>query len=275
MFWNLLANEQSKNVHRWMLWIEIALSAGLVFVLQSAVYAISRYTVDAGGQLTSGVSGSLAAYTWPGALATGLGFVTGNALGGLLIVPFAAAATAQEYSWRTFHLWLGRGVPRPVLLSAKFTGLLLPSLLVVLAAMLGGGLSGAFVSLAFDASPESGALDLARLAIAVLETTCTLLPYASLSFLIAVASRSVVASVAGGLAYALLVEGLLLQFANLLGGGVAKAAQVLPGALAASLTGANQAAGLPAFQSAAGLLLWALLYFSLALWFFCKQDLTN
>jgi hypothetical protein len=63
----------------------------------------------------------------------------------------------------------------------------------------------------------------------------SLLPYAALTFLLAVVSRSTVASVGGGLAYALLIEGVVLQLIGALGGFWGEIGRYLPGGLARGL----------------------------------------
>ncbi len=43
-------------------------------------------------------------------------------VGYLLVILVKHAVTAQEYSWRTYHLWLGRGISRPVVTCRKMCG---------------------------------------------------------------------------------------------------------------------------------------------------------
>jgi ABC-type transport system involved in multi-copper enzyme maturation permease subunit len=290
MFWNLLANENTKNMRRSMLWIELGLL--VIFILLIHVLLFSVLQLNLGGEAaTAGSQAQLSdSLTWPGALTNVLNFVGGNVLGGLLLITFVGAVTAQEYSWRTLHLWLSRGTPRPGLLAAKFTALLLPILLVVLVALLSGALVSGVFTVLLEGGLPLDQINIAHLALSLLRTAYTLLPYAALTFLLAIATRSSVVAIGGGLAYSLLGEGLILQMLGLLGGGVSKILAYLPAGLANSLMNLNmpaaqvQAQGgglgmqvelLPPGPAAIGIAAWTLSFFGLALWIFRRQDISN
>jgi hypothetical protein len=68
-----------------------------------------------------------------------------------------------------------------------------------------------------------------------LGVTLSLLPYAALGLLLAVAARSTVVALGGGMAYALLLEPLLVQLMPLLGEGWANVTGYFPNALGRSL----------------------------------------
>lgn len=117
--------------------------------------------------------------------------------------------------------------------------------------------------------------------------TATILPYIGLTFLVAVLTRSTAAAIAAGLAYALVVENILVQLLGLAGGIWAEVARYAPGSLAAALmqtnlrlveidmgTGVN--AGLPGpWAAAGGITLYTMAFLGLSLWAFRRQNLTG
>jgi ABC-type transport system involved in multi-copper enzyme maturation permease subunit len=288
MFGQFIANENTKNLRRKMLWVELGILVGLLFLIQGLLYA--TLNLNLGQQTVSSQERAqmMQSITWPGSLMTALELVAGSALGGMLLVVMAAAVTAQEYTWRTFHLWLSRGVPRSKLLLAKFTALLLPAFLIVTTGVLSVAGVTAIVTL-----QESGLLPLesihyGQLFLSLVRTTYSLLPYAALAFLLAVATRSTVVSVAAGLAYPLVAEGLLIQLLNLAGGNLSRLAYYLPASLASSLTSLNQSlikgvtdpaqaipAGLAPLPAAIGIAVWTVLLVGLSIWLFRRQDLAD
>ena len=213
-----------------------------------------------------------------------LNFAGGNALGGLLFVVLVGAITAQEYNWRTMHLWLSRGIPRPLLGAAKFTALLLPALLIVLTALVTGGVISGIISAQIDGSLPLDQVNILQLFFSVTRTTYTLLPYGALTFLLAVASRSTVVAISGGLSYALLLESVLMQLLGLLGETLHSMTQYIPAALGNSLLALNQATDMvtssPSSSSvipliaALGIAAWTLLFLGLSLLIIQRQDLT-
>ncbi len=284
MFWKLVANENTKNFKRLMLWIEMALMAGIILSLHLLLLALLQ--LNMGGE-AAGAEELKRSLTWPNALLNALEFAGGNVLGGLMLVIFAASVTAQEYSWRTFQLWLSRGVHRQGLLVAKFTSLIIAAVAIVLAALLAGMLISIVISLILDGGVALGEVDFTQLGLSLLRTAYTLLPYAALAFLLGITARSVVVAVGAGLAYSLLFEGLAIQLLALFGGNFARIGQLLPGGLAATLMSLNQSALtfgtsvsaaeplLTPLQAALGIALWTLLFVGMALWIFRKQDLND
>ena len=288
MFWNALYIENIKNFKRSLLWIELALFAILVLLIHLVFYLVLQNNLGGEAALPEAQSQLRQVVTWPGALLNALGLAGGNAIGGLLLVILVGAVTAQEYTWRTLHLWLSRGVPRPVLLAAKFAGLLLPALLIALTPLLVSGVISAMISLRLDGVLPAGQVNFIQLGLSLLRTVYTLLPYAALAFLLAIASRSVVVAVGGGLAFALLAEGVLIQILALLGGSLAQIATYLPAGLSNGLLSLNQAvltlevngrqaqlSSLEPLPASIGLALWTLLFIGLALWVFRRQDLAE
>ena len=128
---------------------------------------------------------------------------------------------------------------------------------------------------------------MSQLALSVLGTAYTLLPYIGLTFLVAILTRSTAAAIAAGLAYALVVEYLAAQLLGLAGGLWAGIARHLPGSLAAALLQTNQRlveidlgsgveAGLPdPWAAAGGIALYTIAFVGLSLWAFRRQNLTG
>ncbi len=289
MFWNMITIENTKNFKRALLWIELGLLTLLILILHIVLYVTIQTNLGGNVMPAEARAQLIQAITWPASLVNALNYTSGNSLGGLLLIILVGAVTAQEYTWRTMHLWLSHGIHRTVLLGAKFIALLLPAMLIVLTALVISGIVSAYISLEINQSLHLDQLDFDQLILSTLRTAFTLLPYAGLAFLFAIISRSTVVAVGGGLAYALLIEGVLTQILALVSGGVDKIGQYLPAGLAAGLLNLNKASmditfGLNAglqpetldpTASAIGIILWTILFFGLALWSFQRQDLTE
>jgi ABC-type transport system involved in multi-copper enzyme maturation permease subunit len=114
-----------------------------------------------------------------------------------------------------------------------------------------------------------------------------LLPYAALTFFLAIASRSTVVAIGGGLAYAMLIEGVLVQLLACVGGTWAKVSQYLPAGLSNSLAALNRVSegassglvtqmdGLSSGTAVLGIALYTILFVGLALLAFRRQDLSG
>lgn len=285
MFINLLSSENTKNLRHKLLWVELVLFILLIIVAYSFIY-YSFLSTPPKIALPSAERAELAQLvTWPGSLVELLNFVGGSGLGPLLIIIFIGAATAQEYTWRTFHLWLSRGTSRSLLLTAKFTALLVPILTIILTALIAGGILTAIFSLLVNGSLNVVQLNFPLFLLSLARTGFTLLPYAGLSFFMAVASRSAVAAIGGSLAYALLFETILAQGMVMLGETMARLCLFLPAALANRLMLINQtsigieniqtAGSLTTFSASLGIIAWTGLFLGLSLLIFQRQDLNN
>lgn len=286
MFWQMVSVEQKKLTRRKILWIELAIVAAAAVFIPLMIYLASQS--DGSGNLVVTTDGPVDdMFTWPSALNLGIGLASGGGLGGLLIVILIGTLTAQEYGWRTMQLWLSNGISRPVLLLAKFAVVLLPALLFVLAPFVTGALTTAVFTQNLQGSLPFAEVDWWQAALSILRTAYTLLPYAALTFLLAVASRSTVVAVGGGLAYTLLIEGVLMQLLGLVGGTWAKIGQYLPAGLSNSLASLNrvssqtnsglvtQADGLSMETAVIGIALYTLLFVGLAVLAFRRQDLSG
>jgi hypothetical protein len=261
----MLLVEHIKVFKRAILWIELvllALAVGSLFFVASSI-------------ALSGVSNEIPpeameqALTWPAGLDGSLSFAAGPNLGGLLMVVLVGAVVAQE-----------------LFLVAKFAVFLLPALLIVLTALIvGGALSGGFSLLILGEIPFAE-VAWAELGWKILIFAFSLLPYAALTFFLAVASRSTVLAVGGGLAYALLLEGIALQLIGAFGGVWGEIGRYLPGGLARGMLSINSGITVEVNGStpetiqflepgaaAIGTALYILVFVAAAMFIFRRQDL--
>ncbi len=285
MFWHVLSIENTKIRQRRMFCVLLTLISLVVVIIQLVLF--STYDKGIGGitvpeEERLSIKGGI---TWPGALVNVLMYVGGGAFGGLFFVILVGAVTAQEYTWRTLHLWLSRGVSRPLLLVAKFMALLLPAMLFVFTGLLIGGSITALTSIHIDNTLHLDQVNFVQLALSILRTAYSILPYGALTFFLAVVSRSSVIAISGGVSFVLLLESLLIQLMGLIGGVIREMIRYLPNRLAEDLLSANQltvdVGGVSAVGSvdpwiaAVGITLWMLLFLGLSLLVFQKQDLSE
>ena len=285
MFWQMVSVEQKKLTRRKILWIELAVAAAAAVFIPLVIYLASQSTNSNVIITTDGPVEDMIA--WPLALRLGIDMLSGGGLGGLLIVILVGALTAQEYGWRTMQLWLSNGVSRPVLVLAKFTVILLPALFFVLAGFGAGAVTTGLITQNLQGSLPFTEVDWWQAALSILRTAYTLLPYAALTFMLAIASRATVVAVGGGLAYAILAEGMLIQLLSFLGGFWGDIAHYLPGSLSNSLAALNRVSaaagsafvsptdGVSAATAAIGIALYTLLFVGLAMFAFRRQDLSG
>jgi ABC-2 type transport system permease protein len=288
MFTNMFSIEHTKIFKQRMLWIVMGIIA-LIAVGMVILLFIASQLEMAGNPAQAEVSSQAAIMsTWPGALINVIGMASAAGIGSLLVITLVGAAVTQEYQWRTMHLWFGRGVSRPSYTLARFASLLLPILLLIIAALISGGLVSMVITLAVHGSLRLEQLAAGQLLLSVLRSAYTLLPYAALAFLLGIATRSTAAAVGIGLAFALLVENLIAQVLVFLGGGIMRVVAFLPLSMARVLVGLNEAAApglavleenaLPLFtplQAAIGIAVYTLLLLGLSAWLLQRQDLTT
>ncbi|MCP4420615.1 MAG: ABC transporter permease subunit [Chloroflexi bacterium] len=286
MFWQMVRIEQKKLTSRKILWIEMAIVAATAVFIPLIIYIASQSDGGSSGNLVITTDGSVEdMIVWPSALRLGIEMASGNGLGGLLIVILIGTLTAQEYGWRTMQLWLSNGISRPVLLLAKFTAVLLPALLLVLAPFVAGGLATAVFTQLLEGNLPFADVNWWQAILSILRTAYTLLPYAALTFFLAIASRSTVVAIGGGLAYNMLIEAVFVQIMALIGGSWAKIGQYLPAGLANSLSTLNRVSNsattslvsqgelLSPETAVIGIALYTLFFVGLALLAFRRQDL--
>lgn len=281
MLWNMFVVENQKLFKRAIVWVELALIAIGVTAINLLMFTITQ--VEADNPMIAQLEQTL---VWPAGLTQSIGLAAGPSLGGILMVVLVGAATAQEYTWRTLQLWLSRGTPRALFLSAKFMALLLPALLLVVTPLVAGGLiTAVFSQILLGEIPFSAVVwgDVITLTLA---TAYSLLPYAGLAFLLAIATRSTMVAIGGGLAYTLLLEGLAVQLLAFAGGGWAEIGKYTPAGLAQSLLNIGSAMTVevdgqmaPAIQyldpgpAAIGVALYTLVFVALSILIFRRQDL--
>ena len=287
LFLSLWHAEAHKLTRRALLWIEMGLLGLLVSALYAALLAVLAH--PQGQNLApEAVTALRASLRWPQGLLGALTFANGGELGGLFAVVLVGALVAQEYTWRTLPLWLGRGVSRPAYLLAKaaaLTGAL--ALLALVPLVAGGAVSGAVTWREVGYLPWE-AIPWGDLLLGWLRVLLTLAPYAALTLLVAVVSRSPLTAIGVGLGYNLLVENLAVEVLLMLSPQAACVARYLPGlaakaALAPLTAGMQVEMGLQ--RQGAALLLepgtatWVLLGYTLALLTlalvaFRRQDIT-
>jgi len=284
MLWQILSIEYTKITKRQMFWVELAIMAFAILIIELALYAnfnnpgSNVIPADERIQLQQMI-------TWPGALVTALNLTGGNAIGGILLVILAGTVTAQEYRWRTLQLLLSRGVSRPLLGIAKYTALVFPALSIVLIATLTSCVISFVMSMHLNGTLLLGQINVLQLVLSIARTICTLLPYGALTFMLAIASRSSAVAIACGTAFTLLIEDLLMQLLGLFGDMAQHISQYFPTALSESLLSMNQAIngiklGIPAsptdpWIACLGLIAWTLLFLGLSLFILQRQDLSE
>ena len=84
--------------------------------------------------------------TWPEAWNNVIRLAGWDGFGPLFLIILVGAVTAQEYTWRTLHISLSRGISRPVLVMAKLTALFIAGLLIVSTVLAAGGITTAIFS---------------------------------------------------------------------------------------------------------------------------------
>jgi ABC-type transport system involved in multi-copper enzyme maturation permease subunit len=287
MLVNAFQMELTKIRRRTMTWVLVGVLALLLTGIYVALYAVLQSALPDPGASPDTIESLRAMLSWPQSFSTLLNLVSGNALGGLLLIVLAGAMTAQEFSWRTAHLWLSRGLPRSTFLLGKYAALVVVALLVVLTPLLVGTPLTAWFTHQLTGSLSLAGLNVAQLVLSILRTAYTHLPYIALTLLVAVLTRSTAAAIAVGLAYTLLVENILIQLLNLAGGVWADMATFAPGSLAQALMHANQhmlrvdlqgsaEIGLTSSGvAAAGITLYTVAFVGLALLAFRRQNLTG
>ena len=279
MFWNMYRIEQTKLFKSKLLWIELALIAMLASTIIIGGFLVMK-TVELPPEAVSMFEEIL---LWPQSLTYMMGVVAGNQFGSLVMIILVGAFVAREYNWNTMSLWLSNGMPRPLVLGAKFIAIFLASLLVVLTALLVSGVLTLFVTVYTTGAPDLSQISLTQLSLNVLKTACTMLPYSMLTFFLAIRSRSAIAAIGGGVGFALVVEGILVQILSLFGGVAAKIAQFSPKLLAQSLSPGGVIVnsgmpGLPMLNSGLAfviIIIYTFILFGMSVRAFKRQDLTT
>ena len=285
MFLQMLSIEQKKLSRRTMLWVEVGIMALIMVGMNLLLYAVSQTSLSQSAAIeVEGATSVTSQIVWPGGVSNSLGIATGMAT--FLLVILTGALTAQEYQWNSYQLLLSRGVPRPVVLIAKFLVIIVAGLLLVVTALLAGAGITALFSQSLNGTIPFAELNWGRVALGTLLAAYSLLPYAALTFLLAVLTRSAVASIGVGLAYTTLIESLAMQGLAFLGGSWATVAQYLPAGLTQSLSAVGNRVAVSApvadlsgmlspERAAMAIALYTLIFVGLAIMAFRRQDLSE
>ncbi len=283
MIGQALCMEQMKVVRRKLLWGELAMLSLMFIGLGLMLYGVLRQ----GGEGSDSLKLIL---LWPNGLLMGMSTASGI-VGQLLITVLVAGLTAQEYAWRTTHLWLSHGMPRSTLLAAKFAVSAVLTALLIVVALIAGGLCSAVITRLMHGSIGLDQVKWADVVRTVAVHTYILLPYAALAFLLAIATRSTLVTIGVGVAYAVVLEGLVMELVSFASGAVANVAKYLPGKMAEGLlqainteipTGGLAVNGqrietptLDPATAAIGIAFYIVVFLVVTVWIFRRQDLTS
>jgi ABC-type transport system involved in multi-copper enzyme maturation permease subunit len=285
MFWKILLNENSKILNRKLFWVEIILMVLIVVGLLLALYITVETDRNGEGLVSGERSMLLKTLTWPDAWSNVIRFVGWDGFGPIFLIILVGAVAGQEYTWKTMNISLTHGIPRPLFLIAKLTALLMAGMLIVLAAVAIGGISTGVFSTLINGTLNINQFNLLEVSLSFSRAVYTLLPYGCLTLLLAVASRSTVLAISGGLLYVVVLETLITSGAGLLGERISYWVQYLPGGLANSLLALNNASlgmesswqlsTISPLPAGVGIATWSLLFLGLSLIIFQRQDFAN
>ncbi len=266
MFLPLLTIEWTRLFRRTLLWLTLLVCALFTWLSLENFYTLNRVRLFDGSLKMPGFAFDLA-----------------NSLDQLLLIelPFlvilAAVMVGNDYSQRTNQHWLTKG-RRVSSLLAKFSLLaMVIFLLQILALAVGGGTGWYYKTFIYQANPVIN-VDWMAVGSAALYMTLVTLPYAGFSLLITVATRSTIAGAALGLGYTQFVEFLLaglfygVDWSKWLMRNLHLSATFLLNSIGHKTveTPAALLGPLPAFETA---VLYTLIFLSLALWLYQRQDL--
>lgn len=227
-FWKVVGAQQAKLVRQRLLWVELGLLSILVLIFSALPSLIPALTPGGEPPVTPDLGAELLKATQTAG---------SSSLGGLLMIILAGAMTAREYEWRTLHLWLSRGVSRQGFLWSMFLVLLGPALLIPATATAAAAPVTVYLIAATHGGVGLSAAALGQVLVSIPMAAFALLPYVGIAIFLAVWGRSQVAAVGGGLAFALVVEGLAVQLLAGAGGVGLAVARHLPTSLGQSLLG--------------------------------------
>ena len=291
MLWRVLRLEKDKVLGRMVFWINLIILAAAIVIIDIVQYLIalslpSNIAVSTNASTASPASNVLAAaVTWPNGLVNAAQFANAHALGGILLIVLVGVITSREYTWRTFHLWLSRGVSRIVLLEAKCIIILLSTLIIVLTSLLLSGAITGILTLALHGTLNLDQVPFNQVILNFLITDFTLLPYVALTLMLTILSRSSVVAIGVGIAFVFLVESTLYTVLTLTGGTPAQIVQYLPAGLATALFSAasgSMSNASPIHVSSPSpivaclcIALYTAVFTGIAAWRFLHQDFTD
>ena len=235
MLRSMLRIERTKLYGRKTLWIELALVAVITVLLFGLILLIQ--SLEEIPKAERELIASL--LTLPNGVKVSLALSSNQMLGGLLMIVLVSMVVAQEYTWQSYTLPVRAGIPRLLIVLSKFLTLLLPALLLAFTALGVGLIMSALVTLTVEGQIDVSRINIVDLLLSTLITAYSLLPYMALTFMIAVLTRSLAASLSVVAGYVFLVEGLVPPLLSLFGGSVAQIALLMPGQLANALLNAT------------------------------------
>lgn len=243
MLWRAILLEKDKVLGRKVFWINLIILAAVIIFINVAEYLIalslpSHVVVSSNStsHVSSATNALTEAVTWPTGLVNASQFASAHALGGLLLIILVGVITAREYTWRTFHLWLSRGVSRIVLLEAKCIMILLSIVIMVLTSLLLSGTITGILTLLLHGTLNLDQVPFNQIILNFLITAYTLLPYVALTFMLTILSRSSAVAIGVGLVFVFLVESTVYTILTMIGGTLAQIVQYLPIGLGATLS---------------------------------------
>ncbi|GCF07102.1 hypothetical protein [Dictyobacter arantiisoli] len=277
MLWRAILLEKDKVYGRLILWIELAILVALIVLIDVLEFVVGQNLPgSAGALLVDGL-------TWPRALTTATQFAGSHTIGGILLVIVIGVITSREYSWRTFHLWLSRGVSRTLLLEAKCIVIFLLSLtIVVISLIISVILTGIFTLIVHN-NLQIDQVQWGTIIQNFLITDYGLLPYAALTFVLTILSRSSIVSISVVLVLILLVEPVAYNVFMAWGGIGMQIVQYLPLGLEYALNSAVNSStpsvflrNVPApWLAVLGIALYTLIFTGIAIWRFLYQEFTD
>lgn len=237
MFWQMVLIENGKLYKRTMYKVALGCIILLLILLYGGLYWLANTSgVDNGSLRIQGdfSPGELEALLmWPQGLV--LGYQATMALGSLLLIVLVGTTTAQDYQWRYFQTWLSRGVPRWVVLLAKFGAAVLVALAFALTAVFVSLLATGTLSQLMTNELPFGAVSWGGVGLNLLLTAYAMLPYAALTLLVATLTRSTGATLAIVIILQQIGESLIQTVVALLGDPWQSVVPYLPSKLMASI----------------------------------------
>jgi ABC-type transport system involved in multi-copper enzyme maturation permease subunit len=216
---NSIRSEWLKTIKRPLtLWV-IGILLTIVFIQPPIMTGLSRYFVIDTSQGLAIYAGELPEeailigqqirqqMTLPGAIPVALDTATG--MGRVLLVVLAAALVGSEYTWGTARHLVGRTRDRLSFVGGKLVVLGGLILLITIAGLAVGTVSGGGITPIFSDGFSADFLTpglFLRIPVGLFFATMSVLPYALLAFTLALVTRSTVAGVSIGLLVVLLGE---------------------------------------------------------------------
>jgi ABC-2 type transport system permease protein len=273
----LLSSEIFRLVKRPMPWIMLLILAIGVALLYGALWAVLETAASANDTRELGNNLRIGA-------TTGLGLGLVSTLATILVVIQASSTIGAEYGWGTIRTLLPRANGRLPLAVAKLITIGLFVIMLVASGYLVSLAMSTLVTSAAGLSDDLGDGFVLHSLASVGRVIYTIVPYAALSFMVALWSRSNAAGISVGLAVYLL-EDLVLAIIGLAGESVDWLPELLLSDNVSAILalnnveatgfGGNPTGGPDPWQAAGALALWTALFLAIALVVFHRRDVTS